>query len=413
MSTWPVEGKLLLSYLWAVPMADAESERLLARGTGTGTLEPLPGKLGEEWAHAEDFLIIGTGRPARYQLTGAPLAVGSGPEILPANAIVTWHAGYHTMTVVVAVTVTGRRDQVLAADTDLAIAVLQSLEDRPAALPGEGAQVHGLLRGKRHRSVHHAVTAALGQLVDGTRFPELQRRSWCVELRGYHGYPAGRTVSGDPRPFYGLATGDEGWRFVPAELAAERLGEPWGTRVFVAVYPTASGTVCLNAKGADYVGHQREFTQRYFGREEPYFALDSEVAGLDHGTLFALERVVVRLALADRWLRQVERRPEDLGGPGKAAARTRLLRGSLDDIQQLLNSLLPPEVDSLERRLVTSMGVDRIIRQLDRQAEAMDEETRYSYESEVSGRVTRLTVVTVVLTVVTIVLGVLQVIVSL
>ncbi|MFD6072883.1 hypothetical protein ACFWGA_37245, partial [Amycolatopsis lurida] len=94
-------------------------------------------------------------------------------------------------------------------------------------------------------------------------------------------------------------------------------------------------------------------------------------------------------------------------------SRTRLLRGSLDDILEMLHSVLPPEIDSLERRLVTSMGVERIIAQLDRQAEAMDEETRYAYENTVSARVTRLTVVTVVLTVVTIVLGVLQVLVSL
>lgn len=100
---------------------------------------------------------------------------------------------------------------------------------------------------------------------------------------------------------------------------------------------------------------------------------------------------------------------------GKKAAnrKRRLLRGSLDDLLEMLNSVLPPEIDSLERRLVTTMGVERVIQHLDRQAEAMDDETRYSYESVVSARVTRLTVVTVILTVVTIILGVLQVLVSL
>jgi hypothetical protein len=129
--------------------------------------------------------------------------------------------------------------------------------------------------------------------------------------------------------------------------------------------------------------------------------------------LFILERVLIRMALADQWLHRAQQGRGEPVDSSRSATRERLLRGSLDDILEMLNSVLPPEIDSLERRLVTSMGVDRIIRQLDRQAEAMDEETRYSYESVVSARVTRLTVVTVVLTIVTIILGVLQVIVTL
>ena len=89
------------------------------------------------------------------------------------------------------------------------------------------------------------------------------------------------------------------------------------------------------------------------------------------------------------------------------------MRGSLDDLLLMLNSVLLPEVDSLERQVIIKMGVERMISRLDRQAQAMDEETRYAYESLVSRRVTRLTVLTIILTVVTIVLGALQVLVSL
>ncbi len=412
MTRGPVDGKLLLSYLWAIPMSSGESDQVFARARENALLKRLDGKLRDDWAAAEAFLFL-EGEPLnRWVLATSPLAAAIGDETLRCELIVTWHPGYRAMTLVVALTVADS-GTVSARDFDRAIALVQSFQGRPCAHPGRDAEIHGRYRKTPFPSVRAAVDAVFDELTAGTVDEEMKRGAWCVELRAAHGHPADKTVPADPRPFYGLATGDEGWRFVPNAVAATALGEPWGTREFVAVYSMATGIICINHKGADYVERQHEFTREHFGQAEPYFALDTAVAGLDHGALFVLERVLVRLALADRWLHSAH--PE-LTGPDRArdaATRTRLLRGSLDDILQLLNALLPPEVDSLERRVSTRMGVERTIQQLDRQAEAMDEETRYAYESVVSARVTRLTAVTVVLTVVTIVLGVLQVLVSL
>lgn len=393
-------SSLLLSFAWAVPLSREQCTSIFDRGIESGLLSEMDGEFGAAWVCAEDFLAHYTAKPVRRLLSGDPLSIRLCETTLPCRVIVTWHPAYHSMTFIVTASID--------AGPDVAIAVLQSLQGRVS----EDA-LRGSYRGETHSSVKDSVTAAFTELTAGNETGELHRKGWVVEVRDYDGHPPGRAVDADPRPFYGLATSDEGWRFVPPEVAREALGQQWGTRTFVAAYAMANSIVCLNSKGTEYTEHQRELALNLFGETEPYFEIDSPVGGLDHGMLFILERVLIRMALADQWLyrAQLELAQSD---EGKTAAnrKRRLLRGSLDDLLEMLNSVLPPEIDSLERRLVTTMGVERVIQQLDRQAEAMDDETRYSYESVVSARVTRLTVVTVILTVVTIILGVLQVLVS-
>ncbi|WP_410654710.1 hypothetical protein [Amycolatopsis sp. lyj-112] len=407
---------LLLTFAWAVPLSEREAEKVLDGGRDRGLLTHLDGDLGKEWAAAEGFLASYTTPPRRRVLRkrtgGSRLSICVGAVSLPCELVVTWHPAYHAMTLILATTITNADPDRQATEFDLAIAVLQSLQGRETANGQSG--LHGRYGEKSFSSLLKAVTHVFEDLTKGCELSEgLSRKGWCVELRSHDGHPPAQRVAADPRPFYGMATSDEGWRFVPREVARDALGPSWGTRSFVAAYTMAGGIICLNSKDSDYIEHQGELMRGPFGEDEPYFGIDSAVGGLDHGMLFILERVLIRMALADQWLRNAQREMKALKTKKKAATRTRLLRGSLDDILEMLHSVLPPEVDLLERRLVTSMGVERIVAQLDRQAEAMDEETRYSYENTVSARVTRLTVVTVVLTVVTIVLGVMQVLVSL
>jgi len=407
---------LLLTFAWAVPLSEREAEKVLDGGRDRGLLTHLDGELGQEWTAAEDFLASYTTPPRRRVLRkrtgGSRLSIRVGTVSLPCELVVTWHPSYHAMTLILATTITSADAGHPSAEFDLAIAVLQSLQGRETANGEDG--LHGSYGKLSFPSLLKAVNHIFEDLTKGCELSEsLGRKGWCVELRSHDGHPPARRVAADPRPFYGLATSDEGWRFVPHDVARDALGPSWGTRTFVAAYTMAGGIVCLNSKDSEYVEQQGELMRGPFGADEPYFGIDSHIGGLDHGMLFILERVLIRMALADQWLRNAQREMVALTARKKSPNRTRLLRGSLDDILEMLHSVLPPEVDSLERRLVTSMGVERIIAQLDRQAEAMDEETRYSYENTVSGRVTRLTVVTVVLTVVTIVLGVLQVVVSL
>lgn len=411
----------MLSFVWSVPLTHEEAERVLDRGRTLGLLRELDNsELGAEWASAQDFLTSYPERPHRFVLAHAP---SDAPVItvadarVPCDVVVTWHPAYRALTFIAAMTVDPRAAADWPTRADLAIALQQSLQGRPSAEEVIENASHRSIRatyaGTAFPSARECFVKVFGELTEGTKAPSIPpRTAWCVEVRGYDGVSPKDLVESDHRPFYGLATGDEGWRFVPDDVAKAALGEPWGTRSFVATYAMASGVVCLNNKGSAYVERQRDTLVRFFGRPEPYFGIDSSIGGLDHGILFTLERVLIRMALADKWLRRAQREAARDGSVGRQTSdRRRLTRGSLD-VLEMMNTVLPAEVDALERRLATSMGIETIIQKLDRHAEAMDEETRYSYENAVNLMVTRLTWVAVGLTLITIVLGVMQIMVT-
>ncbi|UJW28226.1 hypothetical protein L3Q67_23365 [Saccharothrix sp. AJ9571] len=327
MTEWPAgatRNKLLLSFAWPVPMATREAEVVFR--PNRELLEPLTGKPGTDWSVAEGFLTTHTEQPSRYRFT-TPLAIGEGDAKVPCGLTATWHPAYHATTLLITATISGRGGVLETSDVDRTIAVLHSLNRRPAELGEAPAAVHGWYRDVRYPSLRAAVAQAYAELTDGCDVVEpLDRNGWCIELRGYDGRPPDATVAADPRPFYGLAHGDEGWRFVPHEVARQSLGEAWGTRTFVAMYPVSAGIVCLNNKGDEYSAHQAELAQRYFGKAEPYFGLDSEIGGLDHGGLLVLERVLIRMALAHQWLHQAQRELAEATDESRAVNRNRLLR---------------------------------------------------------------------------------------
>ncbi|HJQ46723.1 MAG TPA: hypothetical protein VJ870_10435 [Amycolatopsis sp.] len=392
MSGLRKDGKLLLTFAWALTMTEPEFGNLCRRGTETGLLAASDDVVGEFTAAQTFFTMSGI---RRHAVAPDLFEIVVGNAVLPCRVIVGWHERYEALTVLVAVRVAG--DGVGHDEVDLAVAAVQSFQGQPGGGPGS---VHGRFRGTAHASARDAVAAALAE-ANGDL--ELLRCGWCVELRGHHGAAAATTTRGIAQQLYGLAEGDEGWRFVDADWASTRLGQHWGSRDFFAVYATDNGAVCVNNKGRDYVEHQRRFTEHYRGGDEPFFLLDSEVAGLDHGTLLFVERVLMQLARAEVWLRGA-RSALPRGAGGVLTTSGQSLRRSLNDVVRLLDLLVPPELGTLERRLEASMGLERLVTRLDRQAEAIDEESRHLYQ-------VRMNVLIAILTCVTIVLAVAQVVV--
>lgn len=394
MSVPRKDGKLLLTFAWALTLTRTEFDNLTVAGAETGLLVPPPG----EFASAEKFFgLTGIRRTA---IVEDLFEIVAGGRVLPTRVVLGWHERYEALTVLVSVRIA--ETVVTAEEIDLTIAVLQSFQGRPGG-NGDG-EVHGRFRGERYASARDALSAAMTAVNHGPQI-ELVRYGWCAELRAHHGGPAAATARGLAKPLYGLAEADEGWRFVNEEWAATRLGQHWGSRDFFAIYATDNGALCINNKGGDYVEHQRAYTQRHRGRVEPFFELDSATAGLDHGVLFFVERVLMQLARADQWLRQA--RQVMPGKPRRVLITSgQSLRRSLNDVVRLLDLLVPPEIGALERKLESSMGLERLINRLDRQAEAIDEESRHVYQ-------VRMNFLIAILTFVTILLAVLQVVVPL
>lgn len=113
---------------------------------------------------------------------------------------------------------------------------------------------------------------------------------------------------------YGLLSGDEGWRFVPTDLARQRLRQTWGSRGFYRVCALGSSVLILNFDGetthtdSSYRTKQRQLWTHYYGAVPPYFSVDSEIAGLHHGPLVAL----LECAIIENVCQNEERRCRDL-----------------------------------------------------------------------------------------------------
>ncbi|GGJ80145.1 hypothetical protein GCM10010123_07530 [Pilimelia anulata] len=411
MSTDTDRPRVLLTFLWAIAAPPDELAALVADGVAAGALDPLGAAADSDWAVVDGFLRFVAEPPQRYRLRDT-LTIAVGGRRHECAFLLTSFAAHGVITLLASVPDVGDPDRAWPDLVDPAIAVLQSFQGR-AARAGGGA-VTARYRGAEHACVHLAVTRLVADLA-GDRFPDglpLNRRAWCAELRDHRGRRAVGVAAQDPRPLYGLGYADEGWRFVAPDAARQALDSGWGSRDFFHIYALPSSIVCLNGKHPDYAAGQDRFTTRYFGAVEPYFSLDTPVAGLDHGGLLALERVMVRVALTYQWLE----RAQAAIGRGRSRRRDlrdrRLLRSSLDEALQLISTALMPEIDNLERLLAHRSGADRLVARLDRLAEAMDQETQYLYSKDMSGYVTRLTWLTIALTVATVILGVVQVLVT-
>jgi hypothetical protein len=96
----------------------------------------------------------------------------------------------------------------------------------------------------------------------------------------------------DLRALYGLVTGDEGWRYASSELVERTLARGWGSREFFWVTALGEGVLLVNDKPRTYGEDADIFFRRWLGMQEPYYAANFDVAGLDHGILYNAERVV-------------------------------------------------------------------------------------------------------------------------
>jgi hypothetical protein len=389
------EERTQISFVWAWPELGTKAvERLKVLAEELEYLRRVSDD--GEWHHVEAFLAkAGT---ARYRLLNEPKICFQG-QWCPIELYVAFYEKSKTITIVAATCLPhggDRTDEVV----DFVTASLQSFTGRGHCSAASPLQVK-TSDGTDVNSIHEAVVRSIS-----TFDPRIADRaldaghSWCVELRRETDEDAGRLERNWPQE-YAMTVGDEGWRFIDADCARQRLGEPWTTRTIVDVRSVGRGVLVVNTKGPDYIAKQGEFCRNFFGAEEPYFAINSRIAGLDHGVLHALERVTIRRVFATAWLEDVHQARSE----GDVRHR-RLVRSTLDQVSELLNPQLMPEVDSMERMFLERMGLAGLVAQLDRVANSVDEQTRFDYETSVNRKIALLTWLIVLLTLATVVLGI-------
>ena len=237
-----------------------------------------------------------------------------------------------------------------------------------------------------------AVTDTLGVPVDD---PDT---AYVVEVKDTHpALTADQLLQEETQRLYGMMTGDEGWQFVPKDLASQRLGHYWGSRDFVRIAVFGNNALFLNLNRSDmardYLARQDQFGGWAYGGANDYFRVDSDLAGLCHGILHAEEMVMVIKTIAGRILnRQQFYQKHPAGGLSKAIQRTRLFRRELITTLDRVENLGIMEIGELEQLLLSSQKITPLIDSIKYLLELLEGELDLLYQQSTNRLVNILTV---------------------
>ena len=212
--------------------------------------------------------------------------------------------------------------------------------------------------------------------------------TYLLEIKRFDDYEDADDILKDhPEVVYGIMTGDEGWKHVPSDMAAARLENRWGSRDFIRLVSFGANSVFFNlsqsAKAADYRAERENFDHSFYGDMNPYFSMDSNVAGVNHGILFSMELVMVIKTICNRILRrQANHYSGTHGGKlRKEISKLKRYRGELITTLNKVENLSISEIDEMERVLLNSQQIDPIIDKIKYLLELLESELDLLYNS--------------------------------
>lgn len=169
-------------------------------------------------------------------------------------------------------------------------------------------------RGEGRTPAEHAPSTA------ATKTPKFELRDpstfrfRIVELRGIPPLmspPALHSAIGETRrALYGVLSGDEGWQYAPESRARRAVERGWGSRSFFWVVGLGDGVLLLNDKPPAYATDADNFFRTWLGDTDPYFTTKYDLAGLDHGVLYAMERIACIGVRADHLIADIRKTTE-------------------------------------------------------------------------------------------------------
>jgi hypothetical protein len=101
-------------------------------------------------------------------------------------------------------------------------------------------------------------------------------------------------IAANPTPLYGILSGDEGWRWVPEEVAKDRLRFTWSTRTFVKSVALDRTLLQVSSRPATYATEVNQQFEAYGYDLPAHLRIGSAVPGLENGGLFAMEGMIAR-----------------------------------------------------------------------------------------------------------------------
>ena len=197
-----------------------------------------------------------------------------------------------------------------------------------------------------------------------------------------------------PKQMYGLLCSDEGWRFVPQNLAKERIENNWGSRNFVIAIPHGTGIISVNLWDSDiheaYRRSQEEIREKFRQKVEDYFSLDFKIGGLAHGFLILLESTLIQRYLIDIINSDVKQIPKN----HKEIAELHI---KLTEIMEKLQFIKIPEMEVIGKKLSDSIGLDASSTHMKERLDEIESAVSIGYNKKTNDLIIILTILTIFL----------------
>lgn len=241
--------------------------------------------------------------------------------------------------------------------------------------------------------------------------------TYLLEVKRWSGYENTPSVSAiveqETKPIYGIMTGDEGWRHVPKALAETRMANSWGSRDFIRFISFGANSVFFNlyenCNAADYRENRRKFDAAHYGAMNPYFLMDSPIAGVNHGILFSMELVMVIKTICNRILRR--QASYYIGGQGSQLRgeirKLKAYRGELITTLNKVENLQISEIGELEKVMLASQQIEPIIEKIKYLLELLESELDLLYQTSTNRLINFLTVAGLILAAIQVLQGLL------
>lgn len=225
-----------------------------------------------------------------------------------------------------------------------------------------------------------------------------REQMYLLEIRRIHPeVPYNDFMDRESRRIYGMLCGDEGWEFVPEDLARERLSHSWGSREFVKFFAFGNNAILFNmidsASGEKYLERQTRFGTEAYGSPNDYFFLKSEAAGVNHGIFFGQETImVIKTIAANIMSRQANRRLSKHPSLRTDLRLTKEFRAELITTINKVENLGISEMGELEQMLISNFRISPLIENIKYLLEMLESDLDLLYQQDTNRKVNLLTV---------------------
>lgn len=196
---------------------------------------------------------------------------------------------------------------------------------------------------------------------------------------------------------YGLMTGDEGYAFVPQDLARERLVNCWGSRDFMRIYASRQSFLFINLlhtpRQQEYLDRQTQFGNDIYKGANPYFFMEDCPLTVNHGILFSVEFAMIMRTLINEVLAfQSEHKKKKFRSYYKRIRETLELRRRIIMVLEKVEQTQIAEIGELSSILLTSQHIIPIVEQVKYLLELLEGDLTLIYSERNNVLMTILTV---------------------